>query len=406
MYDRSGRIISWAFSGLDPGCSTPLKLEIMTTWKVISIYFSGVTPMFGYNQRIISKLLKLTVAIAALFGTNAMAGADKISPVSDYQYRKDYAQYEEIQKEADLNKRAVLILDFVKQHPISRTLQANAAAYLACVKPHLDKKDYAKAIEMEEAFINLMPTEQKVKDEEVPEPGAGEFVKDVLKPTQKLMWSELINAYYLSNNLPKAAEIGEKAYAASQDNAMASTLAQIYLKMQNWDKYLAYGDKLLAAYPIDQSYAIALQMAQVYFQKQDTAKGLELMAKVIDKFGDTPPQGMKADAWNVQRAAYNGLKGADAYKQKDYAKAIEFYQKAVSLSPKSDDAPYYYIGMSKWNSQDPEGAIEAFAKCVALKKNLAQKAQGYMEQLWKARHNDSLDGLDAVVAKAKADLGV
>lgn len=362
--------------------------------------------MFGCNQSLINRIFKLTVVVAALCGINAMAAADKISPVSDYQYRKDYAQYEEIQKEADLNKRASLIIDFVKQYPISRTLQANAAAYLACVKPYLDKKDYAKAIEMEEAFVNLMPTEQKVKDEQVPDPGASEFVKDVLKPTQKSMWTELIKAYYLSNNFPKAAEIGEKAYAANPDNSMASTLAEIYLKMQNWDKYLAYGDKLLAAYPIDQSYAIALQMAQVYFQKQDTAKGMDLMAKVIDAFGDKPPQGMKEEAWNAQRAAYNSLKGADAYKTKDYAKAIEFYGKAVTLSPKSDDSPYYYIGMSKWNSQDPEGAIEAFAKCVALNKTFAQKAKGYMEQLWKARHNDSLDGLDAVVSKAKTDLGV
>jgi tetratricopeptide (TPR) repeat protein len=362
--------------------------------------------MFGCNRGIISRICKLTVAIAALYGTNALAASEKISPVSDYQYRKDYAQYEEMQKEADLTKRAGLIVDFVKQHPISRTLQANAAAYLACVKPYLDKKDYAKVIEMEEAFQNLLPTEQKVKDEEVPEPGAGEFVKDVLKPAQKLIWTDLINAYYLSNNLPKAAEIGEKAYAASQDNAMASTLLTIYMKMQNWDKYLAYGDKLLAAYPMEQSYVIALQMAQVYFQKQDTAKGLEMMAKVIDAFGDKAPQGMKEEAWNAQRAVYNSLKGADAYKQKDYAKAIEFYEKAVKLSPKSDDSPYYYIGMSKWNSKDPEGAIDAFARCVALNKTLAQKARGYMEELWKARHNNTLDGLEEVVSKAKAELGL
>jgi tetratricopeptide (TPR) repeat protein len=362
--------------------------------------------MFGCNQRIISTILKLTVAIAALYGTNALAASEKISPVSDYQYRKDYAQYEEIQKEADLNKRAALIIDFVKQHPISRTLQANAAAYLVCVKPYLDKKDYAKAIEMEEAFVNLMPTEQKVKDEEVPEPGAGEFVKDILKPTQKSMWTQLITAYYLSNNLPKAAEIGEKAYAANQDISMVSTLAEIYLKMQNWDKFLVYGDKLLAAYPMDQSYTIALQMAQVYFQKQDTAKGLELMGKVIDAFGDKTPQGMKEETWSAQRAAYNSLKGADAYKQKDYPKAIEFYEKAVKLSPKLDDSPYYFIGMCKWNSKDQQGAIDAFAKCVALNKTYAQKARGYMEDLWKALHNNTVDGLDEAISKAKADLGV
>ena len=362
--------------------------------------------MFDCTQRIMNTVFKLSIAIAVLYGISAMAAVEKISPVSDYQYKKDYAQYEEIQKEADLSKRASLILDFVKQHPISRILQANAISYLACVKPYLDKKDYAKAIEMEEAFVKLMPTEQMVKDEQVPDPGGSDFVKNILKPTQKTMSTELLRVYYLSNNFPKAAEIGEKLYAANPDNSMASTLADIYLKMQNWDKYLVYGDKVLAAFPIDKSYVIALQMAQVYFQRQNNAKGLELMGKVITAFGDKAPQGIKEDEWNTQRAAYNNLKGAEAYNAKNYTQALGFFDKVVQLSPKSDDSPYYYIGMCKWNMQDPEGAIEAFAKCTVLNKTFAQKAQGYMEELWKARHNDSLDGLDAVVSKAKADLGV
>jgi len=36
----------------------------------------------------------------------------------------------------------------------------------------------------------------------------------------------------------------------------------------------------------------------------------------------------------------------------------------------------------------------------------AKKAQEYLEQLYKARHNDTLDGLDQVLAKAKSELGI
>jgi hypothetical protein len=39
-------------------------------------------------------------------------------------------------------------------------------------------------------------------------------------------------------------------------------------------------------------------------------------------------------------------------------------------------------------------------------KTTAPKAQTYLEQIYKARNNDSLDGLDAVLAKAKADVGI
>ena len=44
--------------------------------------------------------LLLAPAVSALFAQ------EKISPVSDYQYKRDYAQYENIKKEADPQKRA------------------------------------------------------------------------------------------------------------------------------------------------------------------------------------------------------------------------------------------------------------------------------------------------------------
>jgi hypothetical protein len=62
--------------------------------------------------------------------------------------------------------------------------------------------------------------------------------------------------------------------------------------------------------------------------------------------------------------------------------------------------------MCKWQNKDPEGAIEAFAKAVVLNKDLGKKAQTYLEDLYKARHGGSLDGLDQVLAKAKAGLGL
>jgi hypothetical protein len=43
---------------------------------------------------------------------------------------------------------------------------------------------------------------------------------------------------------------------------------------------------------------------------------------------------------------------------------------------------------------------------VVLKKTLAPKAQEYLEQLYKPLHNNTLDGLDQVLAKAKSELGI
>ena len=128
---------------------------------------------------------------------------DKISPVSDYQYKKDYAQVEGIMKEADLQKRADQLVAFQKQHPISRMLDYVALQYLECLKPTLQAKDWAKAISLEEAFLALMPTEKSVQEANIPV-GVDEFLKKQVIPSHKNYYQALMGAYYQSNNLPKA----------------------------------------------------------------------------------------------------------------------------------------------------------------------------------------------------------
>ncbi len=342
---------------------------------------------------------------AATFCAAYVGAQEKISPISDYQYKKDYAQVEGIMKEADLQKRADLLMGFQKSHPISKMLDYVALQYLECLKPVVQKKDWATVISKEEGFLALVPSQKTVEAAGIPV-GVDEFVKKQLIPSQNSFYQALLAAYYESNNFPKAADMGERSYALTQDKSMAATLANIYLKMQNFDKYLSYGDKVLAAYPLTQSYGMALQMMQVCFQRQNSAKAMELLTKVVEAFPDKPPAGVKPEEWNLYLATYWTPKALEVYKQKDYTKAVELFQKVISFSPKGDDIPYYYIGMSKWNSKDPEGAIPYFAKAMVLGKSNAAKAKQYLEELYKARHNDSLDGLDQVVAKAKADLGI
>ncbi len=350
------------------------------------------------------RIIGAMVISAALCATFAVA-QEKISPISDYQYKKDYAQVEGIVKEADLQKRADMLLAFQKEHPISKILDYVALQYLECLKPYVQKKDWAKIISAAEVFLNLLPTDKTIQAAAIPV-GVDEFIKKQLIPTQKSIYQALLGAYFQSNNLPKSAEMAEKVYALAPDKQGVATLADIYLRMQNYDKYLIYGEKILAEFPMEQAYQTAYTMAQIYFQKQNAAKGMELLSKVIEAFPDKTPPGMKDETWNAQRAFYWSQKAADAYKQKDYPKAVELFEKVISFSPKGDDAPYYYIGMSKWNSKDPEGAIPYFAKAMVLGRANAAKAKNYLEELYKARHNDSLDGLDQVVAKAKSDLGI
>jgi tetratricopeptide (TPR) repeat protein len=391
------------------------------------------------------KISSLTIAILILCA--ASFTQEKISPLSDWQYsKKDYPQYEIIKKETDAQKKCDSLLGFLKDRPISRMLIYIVTDYMDCVKPVLEKKDFAKAISMEEGLWALLPTEKTIKEAGIPAGAEGpageeEFRKTQFLPAQALIQGKLYEAYYGSNNWPKAAETAEKIYASSSNKSMIPALADIYLKIPNHDKYLDYAKKILEEFPMEQAYQTAIQMAQIYFQKQNVGAAIDLYTKIENAFGDKLPPNVteaqynaikalvyssKADLYtkienasgdktppNVTEAQYNTLrafvylnKANEIYNKKDYPKAQELYEKITKVDPKNDVA-YYQIAMCKWKNNDSEGAIEPFAKCVVLNNKItAPKAQSYLEQIYKARHSDSTEGLDGVLAKAKADLGI
>jgi tetratricopeptide (TPR) repeat protein len=124
-------------------------------------------------------------------------------------------------------------------------------------------------------------------------------------------------------------------------------------------------------------------------------------------YGEKTPPNVKEENWNQTRAYAYGLMASAIYqkKEKDYPQAQQLYEKVVKFNPKRDDA-HYYIAMCKWQNKDPEGAIESFAKAIVLKGATAANAQKYVEQLYKPRHNNTMDGFDQVLQKAKTDLGL
>jgi tetratricopeptide (TPR) repeat protein len=357
-------------------------------------------------RRHIHRLVGLTVAILFICGSNTFALQEKLSPLSDYQYKKDLPQYEAIKKETDAQKKADALLGFIKERPISRLLLYAANDYMESVKPLIAKNDSAKAISMIEALLAVLPTEKTVADEQIPV-GADEFLAQHLKPTQAMLQQALLQVYYQANNMPKAAEAAEKLYAMNPNKALLPALADIYLKMQNLDKYLEIGQKMLTEFPMEepQGYDTAIKMAQVYIQKQDVASATGLLTKVMDVYGDKVPPNVQEPQWNATRAFAYGVLASGIYATKDYAKAQGLYEKVAKFDPKREDA-YYYIGMCKWQSKDPEGAIDSFAKCVVLNGQLAARAKQYLEDLYKARHNNTLDGIEEVMAKAKTELGM
>jgi tetratricopeptide (TPR) repeat protein len=307
---------------------------------------------------------------------------EEIPPDSNYMYSKDSAALDALKaKETDPQRRADALLAWVSAHPRATRAIAYAASFYGEVVSGALKSDPQKALTMIEAFHTAAPS------------------NTTLVPLQ-------FNAYYQAKNWAKAAEIGEKLYAASPSTGLANELAGIYMQAGNTEKYEFYADKVLAEVGMEKGYAIALQIANIHLQKKDMAKALPLLAQIMTAYGDKVPAGIQEANWNQTRAFAYGVMAADSYSKKDLPKAIELYEKVTRFAPKSEDA-WYFIAMAKWQGKDQKGAIEPFAKAYVIGGKLySQKAKDNLDQLWKAEHNGSMDGLDAVIAKAKTDLGI
>jgi tetratricopeptide (TPR) repeat protein len=169
---------------------------------------------------------------------------------------------------------------------------------------------------------------------------------------------------------------------------------------------MEYTQKIVAELPIEQSFGAALELTESALQKQDMKTATELLNKILAAFGEKTPPNVQESAWNSTKAwAYNIL-AAEIYKTKDYPKAAESFEKAVKYNPKLADA-YYLLGRCKWQTKEIDSAISNIAKYIVLGgTSYGARPQQDLETLYKPTHNGTLDGLDQVLAKAKADLGI
>ena len=358
------------------------------------------------------RLVSSIIIVLLLCGASGFALQDKISLLSDYYYKRDTARYEEMKKETDPQKLAGLLIEFLKERPINRLIPYIAVDYQNAIAGYLGKKEWDRAISMAEGLRAALPTEKAVDqavasgDITVVEKNVEEF-KQQIRQTQQAMQQAVLTAYYSSGNFAKAAEIQEQLYKAAPSSQGVQLLADIYLQMQNFDKYLENAKKIMAEVPVSQpqGFSVAYQALQVYLQKKDIPAVTDIYKKLMDAYGDKLPQGVTDAQWNPERARAYSLLAQEPYANKDYRKALEMFEKVVKADPTNGDA-YYYIGLCKWQVDGQDSAVEPLAKSVVLNKESAARARQNLEQIHKANNNDSLDGLDEILAKAKASLGI
>jgi tetratricopeptide (TPR) repeat protein len=273
-------------------------------------------------------------------------------------------------------------------------------------------------------------------------------------------YTMIIGAYTGAQNWAKVIDAAERAAAfPGADNRLkAFAYANAMVASQNLnqiDKVISYGDKVLAIDPNDLNTMITLSAvipaklpADEAGKKASLDKAEGLAKKAL---GGVEPLLAKADPAQkpqivqIQSQLHSTL-GLIAYDRLDYPKSIEEYDQAVKSNPKDDVAHFYmgadYQALSAQASRTYQDAVKAendakqakadqptidelaakrqglendvrekrdksideYATAAAIGGVVAQDAKNALTKLWQAK-NDNLDGMDAFIAQKKQQVG-
>src|SRR5215831_9680657 len=270
------------------------------------------------------------------------------------------------------------------------------------------------------------------------------------------VYTMTIGAYTNAKNWAKVIETADKAAALPQaDNKLKGyAYANAMIAAQNLnqiDKVLSYGEKVLAIDPNDLNTMITLSAvipaklpADEAGKKAALDKAQGLAKKAL---GGVEPLLAKADPAQkpqivqIQSQLHSTL-GLIAYDRLDYPKSIEEYDQAVKSNPKDDVAHFYmgadYQALSAQASRTYQDAVKAendakqakadqptidelaakrqglendvrekrdksideYATAAAISGVVSQDAKNALTKLWQAK-NDNLDGMDAFITQKK-----
>lgn len=313
------------------------------------------------------------------------------------------------------------------------------------------KQPQARTTAEYNAYNALYMEKDPKKKAELGEKFIGEFKdSDFIAPAHRM----IIGGYRDSQNWAKVLESADRAAALPNADAALKgfaygTAMQAAQQMNNFEKMVEYGEKVLSIEPNDPNALLILSTSiPERLPAADPAKSAALdkattyvtrLAGVIEKLGPQLKPEQKADL----EGQIHSTMGFIALNRQDYPKSVSEYEIALKSTPKDAVAhfrlglAYQYLAAAASKStvdainaeneaktarkpqpeldelaakrqfiQDDftmkrDRAVDELATAVAIGGVVAQPARQALETLWKGKNNDTLDGLDAFIASKK-----
>ncbi|MBM3788887.1 MAG: hypothetical protein FJW35_00895 [Acidobacteria bacterium] len=225
-------------------------------------------------------------------------------------------------------------------------------------------------------------------------------------PDNQYLLSLMAAGYQQSKNYKQFVEFGEQAYQQTPTGNLAYYLAKAYLELGNTAKFLQWGETTAAKMP--DNHEILLELAKQFSAARNDAKADKYARQCLKAVGGaSKPEQMSAEDWkrytdHAYATSYYVV-GYYGHQQAKYDVAVDNLENSLKYY-KRNDAAYYFLGQSYWQTRRLDMAMKSFAKSYLLNGTTSAPAKQHLDNLYRQTHNGSLTGLDRVIARAQEEL--
>jgi Tetratricopeptide repeat len=306
--------------------------------------------------------------------------AKEANKAPDVGYTKE--EYDEFQKAVnnpDLKLRAEGLSQFIKTHPSSKLNEHAMNAFPTIMKQLYEQKDMATLGSVAEGFLQM-------------------------KPDDVLALGSAMEAFHSTKDYAKAVKYGEAYYVKQPSAQVAQLLAHSYGELKNDAKFASYAEKCIPEMNAKDAFPYSAKLSYYYADRKDIPRAAQHCQKMMAAYGEgeTPP-GYTSERWVQEKARAYSIIGRNYYERKQFGNAVGAYNNSLKYYRQNDEA-YYYLGMCFWQANDSVTALKSFAKAYSLNKPYSKTARSSMETLYKQLHNGSLEGIDAILRTATAEM--
>jgi len=285
------------------------------------------------------------------------------------QSQEEVAEYLKITKSQDPKEQAELIEAFLKKYPQS---QYNPLLYQIAAEDYQRTSNFEKLIEYGEKSLQSSPQNGTLLAVlTITYATRGETDKALDRGTK---------AASILESLEPSPSSDPAVFAAQRSHFLAITYTGL------GTVFLTRYEKALKAQPIN----------QVYRESSSTAGQSSASAAT-----ESPAPPVKAAEESKTTAVEKIPADTKDASSLDLSKAKGYFSRALELTSDYEFAEYQ-LGVVCTHERQVAPALEAFSKVIAMGGPLSASAKGNFERIYKITHNNSLEGSEELLEKARS----